>query len=105
MLYARLVDGVKVAVTAEYDNIPEIFALPLLTINVSVLIVEGSIGSLKDTVIGAEAPPRLVPLAGVVDTTVGGVVSGAVPVVKLHGAFAAKGLPAISFTPVVMVAV
>ena len=44
-------------------------------------------------------------LAGDVDDTVGGVVSGAAPVVKLQEKFAASALPAASFAAVEMVAV
>ena len=42
--------------------------------------------------------------AGVVEVTVGGVVSGAAPVVKYHVKFAPRALPAASFAAVVILA-
>src|SRR2546425_1363754 len=45
------------------------------------------------------------PLAGSVEVTMGGVVSGAAPVVKLQKKLLANGIPARSFTPVVTFAV
>ena len=47
----------------------------------------------------------IVPLSGVVVITVGAVVSGVAPVVKVQVLFTARLLPARSFTPVVKVAV
>ena len=43
--------------------------------------------------------------AGLVESTVGGVVSAPPPVVKLHTKSATNGLPAMSLAPVVIVAV
>ena len=57
---------------------------PLLKINVDVLMVEGFIASLKVTVMGVSIATPVLPSAGLVEMTVGGVVSTAPVTVKLH---------------------
>jgi hypothetical protein len=61
--------------------------------------------SLKVAVIAAFTATPVALLAGLVDEMVGGVVSGAVPVVKVQVWLLASALPALSFPPVVIVAV
>ena len=66
---------------------------------------EESIASLNTTVIGVLMDIPAVPLDGIVELTIGGVVSGASFVVKDHVESAAMAFPAISLTPTVIVAV
>ena len=61
--------------------------------------------SLKFAVIESVTAMPEEPFAGTIEITVGGVLSTAAPVVKLHDMFAARALPLESFIPVVMVAV
>jgi hypothetical protein len=68
-------------------------------------IVAGFIASLKVAVTVLATATPVAPEAGIIDTTVGGVVSAATPVVKVHTIGAARAVPATSLTPVVMVAV
>jgi hypothetical protein len=69
-------------------------------------MVAGFIALLKVTVMAVPVRGRFVaPFAGTVATTVGGEVSLLVPVVKFQVKGAARGFPARSRAPVVMVAV
>jgi hypothetical protein len=52
--------------------------------NVAVLTVRGFSGLLKVAMITLVMGTFVAPLTGMVETTVGGVVSGVAPVVKLH---------------------
>jgi hypothetical protein len=61
-------------------------------------MVDGSMSSSKVTVGAAVVPTSVEPFAGVVDVTVGGVVSAAVTVAKDHTTLAAKAFPATSLT-------
>ena len=83
----RAVAGLKVAicVAASYDTTP-ITDAPAVTarLNVAVVIVKGSIGSLNVTLTVLLTQTPTAPSPGLVELTVGGVVSGATPVVKLH---------------------
>src|SRR5690242_4885674 len=78
--YASVVDGVKIAVVPEYVMVQGTVALPSLSVKAT---VDQSTGSLKRTPRAAIAKTLRAPLAGLVDDTPGGVVSGAVPVMKI----------------------
>jgi hypothetical protein len=69
-------------------------------VKVAAVIVAGSIASLNVAEIAALTATPIAPLAGTVETTVGG---GAV--VKVHTKFAANAAPVGSFAPVVIEAV
>ena len=69
------------------------------------MIVKGSIDSLKVAATCWLRTTPMAPFAGSVELTVGAVVSGTVPVVKLHTLSTASALPARSLAPVVIVAV
>ena len=68
--------------------------------NVAEVIVAGSIARLKLAEIGALTATAAAPLAGSVETTVGGTA-----VVKVHAKFDANAAPPGSLAPVVIVAV
>jgi hypothetical protein len=72
---------------------------------VAVLIVKGSIGSLKAAVTLWLMATPVAALAGTVAPTVGAVVSRVAPVVKVQTKSVASALPARSLAPVVTVAV
>ena len=63
-----------------YDTVPETPDI----VKVDVVMVEESIDSLNAAVIVVLIETPVAPLAGLTDETVGAVVSGAEPVVKLH---------------------
>ena len=69
-------------------------------VNVAEVIVAGFMASLKVAEIAASTATAEGPLAGTVETTVGGAA-----VVKVHAKLAASAAPAVSFAPVVIVAV
>ena len=73
-------------------------------VNVVVFSVDVVIGSENVTSTGSDRETAIAPDAGVVEVTVGGVTSGAAPVVNVQLKFAASALPAASFTAVVIVA-
>src|SRR6185295_6330987 len=75
------------------------------SVTLTVVIVVGSIASLKVALIFWLKGTPVAPLTGSVALTVGAVVSGAAPVVKLQLKAAARVLPARSRATVVMVAV
>src|ERR1700733_12685195 len=68
-------------------------------------MVDASIDSLKMAAIALFNVTPVSASAGAVELTVGGVVSGAAPVVKLHVFATASGLPARSVAAVLIVAV
>src|SRR5438046_2842694 len=76
-----------------------------VTLKLAVVTVKGSIASLNVALMVWLIATSVAPLAGTVKLTVGGVVSGVAPVVKLQLKFAASALPAKSLAPVVIVAV
>src|SRR6266571_899578 len=76
-----------------------------ITLKLAVLMVKGSIASLKVALMAWLIATAVAPLAGTVTLTVGGVVSGVAAVVKLQPKSAASALPARSLAPVVIVAV
>src|SRR5207253_1814863 len=102
---ARLPAGVKVAVTPASATVPATVAAPCFKVKLAVLIVKGSIASLKMAAILPLMATPVAALAGTAALTVGRVVSGVAPVVKLQTKFAASALPARSLAPVVTVAV
>jgi hypothetical protein len=69
-------------------------------VNVAEAIVAGSIAWLKVAESGVLTPTAVAPLAGIVETTVGGTA-----VVKVHAKLAANAAPAGSCAPVVIFAV
>lgn len=106
-------EGVKVAVeTVALPLVvrftvmmPATWTLPLLTVKVLPVMVAGSIGSLNVAVMAVLRETPAAPLAGLTDVTEGAVASVVVPVVKVQLKGAARGVPVVSFAPVVMVAV
>src|SRR5437870_3575775 len=76
-----------------------------VTFKLAVLIVKGSIASLKVALMVWLIGTTVAPLAGTVALTVGGVVSGVAPVVKLQLKSVASALPARSLDPVLTVVV
>ena len=99
VLFARTTVGVKVAVEPAKVTAPATGVAPgPVTVKVDPLIVSGFNGSVKVTETGALTATAVAALAGSVEITVGG------PVVKLHTKLAARGLPAGSWAPVVIVA-
>ena len=72
---------------------------------VLLVMVNGSMSSLKVTITLALVATLLAPAAGTLLVTVGGVTSGVAPVVNVHTALLAKVLFAKSLAPVVIVAV
>ena len=69
-------------------------------VNVAAVIVAGFIASLNVAEIGVLTATAVAPLAGIVETTVGGAA-----VVKVHTKLAASAAPVGSLAPVVIVAV
>src|SRR5438477_29264 len=76
-----------------------------VTLKLAVLIVKGSIASLKVALMVRLIATAVAPAAGTVALTSGRVVSGVTAVVKLQLKSAASALPARSLAPVVIVAV
>src|SRR5437016_2831584 len=76
-----------------------------VTLKLAVLIVKGSIASLKMALMVWLIATAVSAPAGTVVFTGGGVVSGVAPVVKLQLKSVASALPARSLAPVVIVAV
>ena len=80
-----------------------------VTIKLVAVIVEGAISSEKTAVIavlvGTSGVMRGTVVAGTVIVTLGWVVSGASPVVKVHTKLLNNARPVVSLDPVVMVAV
>src|SRR6185369_4775570 len=75
------------------------------TLKLAVLIVRGSIASLKVALMVWLTGTAVAPSSGTVELTAGGVVSGVAPVVKLQPKLVESALPARSMAPVVTVAV
>src|SRR5437899_716870 len=76
-----------------------------VTVKLAVLIVKGSIASLKVALMVWLIATPVAALAGTVELTVGGVVSGAIAEIGRQLERVASGLPARSLAPVVTVAV
>jgi hypothetical protein len=107
VLPARLAAGVNVAVLPLTFTVPLRAAPPVLVTRVKLVMfsVEFVIDSEKVADTEELSAMPVAALAGDVADTVGGVVSGAAPVVKFQVKLAASALPAASFAAVVMVAV
>jgi len=82
--YERLLDGVNVAVLLLYDTVPLTLLPLLLSVNVLVLIVEEFMSSLNVALMALLTETPVALPAGLIELTVGSVVSGAAPVVKRH---------------------
>ena len=101
---ARAIDGTNVAVVPIPETVPGTGVTPgPVTVMVAVLIVSGFIASLKPMETVLLMGTSMSPLAGEVTLTVGDVVSGAAPVVKVDTKFVARAFPARSMTPGVTV--
>ena len=106
MLPARLAEGVNVAEFPLTTTLP-LMAVPpevVATVKVELVSVEFVIASEKVAEIEEFSAAPVAPFAGDVADTVGGVVSGTAPVVKLQAKLAVRAFPAESVAPVVMVA-
>jgi len=101
----RSLDGPKVAVSPLYVTVPDTLFPPELTVNVESVIVEESIASEKVAVIAVFTATLVAVLAGVVELTVGAVVSSSDPVVKDQIYSDSRAFPAKSLAPVLMLAV
>ena len=87
VLAAKAAVGAKVAVLFGASNTTEPATAALLgpvTVNVELLMVAGAIGSLNTACRLALTRTPVAAASGVVEETVGGVVSAAAPVVKLQ---------------------
>src|SRR3989304_9233797 len=84
---------------------PNTGVVPCFKVKVSVVIVKGSINSLKTTVAFLLMGRPVAPFAAPVELTVGAVVSAVEPVVQLIEKSLASALPDRSFAPVVIVTV
>jgi hypothetical protein len=73
--YERLLDGVNVATLLLYDTVPLTLPPPLLRVNVLVVIMDESMSSLNVALMALLTPTPVALLAGLVELTVGGVVS------------------------------
>src|SRR5882672_10739309 len=107
VLPARLAVGVNVAVWPLTFTVPVTVAPPAVgrRVKLAVLSVELVIASEKVADTEEFSATPVAALAGDVEDTVGGVVSGAAAVVNCQVKFAASALPAASLAAVVMVAV
>jgi hypothetical protein len=85
--------------------VPNTTVAPCFSVNVVELTVSGFKDLLKVALNALEIPTLVAPFAGTVEVTVGGVVSGAAPVVKLQTYGNAREFPARSMIPVESVAV
>jgi hypothetical protein len=98
---ARTAVGVNVAVVPVYVAVPDTGVAPgPVKMNVAAVIVAESIPSLKVAEMAVFTATAVVPLAGIVEMTVGGT-----PVVKVQAKLAANAAPVGSLAPVVIVAV
>ena len=101
--------GVNVAwfTTPWYSTIPAAAAPLDVTVSLTVvlLMVDAFIGSLNETDTGVVVATFVARFGGVVDTTVGAVVSATAAVVKLDVNCEPNALPPTSLTPVVTVTV
>lgn len=108
MLLARSLAGVKVAMlpVPAYATVPGTAVVPgPLTVKVLLVMVVGSIASLKAAVTCVLSATPVALQLGLVEITVGAVVSGAKAVVKPHENLLPIALPVRFLTPVVAVTV
>ena len=85
--------------------VPATAVLPCFKVKVAVVIVKGSIASLKAALMVWLIATAVAALPGTVAFTIGRVVSGVTPVVKLQLKSAVSAVPARFLAPVVRVAV
>ena len=96
---ARLLAGLKAAVVPVYVTVPDTGVVPRFKVKVVVVIIDGSITSLKVAVMILFRATSVAAFAGSVEITVGGVTSAEAPVVKLQKKSLANALPDWSLTP------
>src|SRR5438477_10572080 len=99
---ACVLSGLRLPVTPAQVPVPVLFGSGSFSLKVAVLIVKGSIASLKAAAMLPLMATPVAALAGTVALTVGRVVSGVSPVVKLQTKLLTNALPARSLTPVVL---
>jgi hypothetical protein len=100
--------GVKeneVGLNLDTDPATAVLLCVWTTLNVDVVTLEASMLSLKVAVITASLPAQEDAFGGELEATLGGVVSGTAPVVKLQLRDVTRRFPAVSRAPVVIVAV
>src|SRR5213082_37879 len=97
--------SVAILLLTSYPTVPVTVPPGPVNLKLAVLIVKGSIASLKVALMVWLIGTAVAALAGTVTLTVGAVVSGVAPVVKLQLKSAASALPARSLAPVLTVAV
>ena len=102
-MLARNTEGVKTAVAPLHDTVPETGVTPSVAVKLPAVTVPQFIASENTAIIVVLTATPVVRSAGVVDETVGGVVSA--PVVKDHEKGAVIAFPARSVTVAAMVAV
>src|SRR5438445_83319 len=105
VLMARAFTGIMSAVGPREVTVAATGVVPSIRAKLVVMVVNGSIASLKTAAIFLLTATAAAAFAGSVKLTVGAVMSGAAPVVKLHVKVLANGLPARSLASVVIVAV
>src|ERR1044071_7214095 len=108
VLAARGLNGLKVAVTPAYVTVPITGVVPCCKVKVMVVVVKGSIASLKVAAIFWLTGTPVAAIAGTVKLTIGAVVSRAASVVKLQIKSLApevSALPARSLAPGLILAV
>src|SRR5438876_7608826 len=97
--------SVAILLLTSYPTVPITVPPGPVTLKLAVLIVNGSIASLKVALMVWLIGTAVAPSAGTVALTIGGVVSGVAPVVKLQPKSVTSALPARSLAPVVTTAV
>jgi hypothetical protein len=107
VLAAKLLDGLNVAVLPLTLNVPDtdVPSAAVARLKLVVFSVELVIGSEKVAETDELIATLVEAFAGEVNDTIGGVVSGVAPVVKVQVKLPANGLPARSWAAVVSVAV
>ena len=105
VLDASVFVGLKIAVMPATVTVPGSAVVPCIKVNVVVVTVNGFIGSLKVAEILPSIATPVAAVVGNVEMTVGGVLSAAAPVVKVHLKLLARFTPAKFSAPVVIVAV
>jgi hypothetical protein len=105
VLYASGLEGLRVAVFPDRDTVPVTVEAPTESRKVVPLTEAASIGSENVAVTFTLGSMPVAAFAGLMRVTVGGAVSGAGSVVKVHTRSDARLLPARSCTPVVTRAV
>src|SRR5438876_7304310 len=97
--------SVAILLLTSYPTVPITVPPGPVNLKLAVLIVNGSIASLKVALMVWLIGTAAAALTGRVALTVGRVVSGAAPVIKLQPKSVASALPAKSLAPIVILAV